>query len=357
MAAALRHRGPDEFGIYRDAHCGLAHARLSIIDLVTGQQPLTNEDDSLWISFNGEIFNYLELREELFALGHFFRTRSDTEVIVHSFEQWGEECFARFNGQFAIALWDAKGQRLTLARDRLGVRPLHICRRGSQFVFRLRGQGIFASDPDLPRALDPAGLQRPSASGRRYPAHGLPRRRRAAAGHARTYTRAGEMRERSSGDLRYPHVHETAMASVRARRRKPPRRSARRCWRAVERACCEPDVPVGSYLSGGLDSSLVAALGPPGKASASAHSVCVRRRRIRRDALPAPDGSAPRNGSRRRLVTPPRHRSRFPEVIFHTERPILARHPRRWRCYPAGARERHQGGTHGRGSGRDVRGL
>jgi len=121
MAAALRHRGPDEFGIYRDAHCGLAHARLSIIDLVTGQQPLTNEDDSLWISFNGEIFNYLELREELFALGHFFRTRSDTEVIVHSFEQWGEECFARFNGQFAIALWDERLSTVAVERELIGM--------------------------------------------------------------------------------------------------------------------------------------------------------------------------------------------------------------------------------------------
>src|SRR4051812_22293973 len=89
MAGALRHRGPDEFGLYRDGRCGLAHARLSIIDLVSGQQPLSNEDGTLWVSFNGEIFNYLELREELIALGHQFRTRSDTEVIVHAWEAWG----------------------------------------------------------------------------------------------------------------------------------------------------------------------------------------------------------------------------------------------------------------------------
>ena len=107
MAGALYHRGPDEFGIYRDRHAGLAHARLSIIDLSTGQQPLANEDETLWIVFNGEIFNYIELRAELVRLGHRFRTKSDTEVIVHAYEAWGEDAFARMNGQWALALWDA----------------------------------------------------------------------------------------------------------------------------------------------------------------------------------------------------------------------------------------------------------
>src|SRR6476646_1695733 len=126
MAGAIRSRGPDEFGIYRDAMAGLAHARLSIIDLASGQQPLSNEDDTLWVVFNGEIFNYVELREELVALGHVFKTKSDTEVIVHAFEAWGEGAFERFNGQFAIALWDTVRRRLTLARDRFGVRPIHV---------------------------------------------------------------------------------------------------------------------------------------------------------------------------------------------------------------------------------------
>jgi asparagine synthase (glutamine-hydrolysing) len=103
MAGALRHRGPDAFGVYRSRRAGLAHARLSIIDLASGQQPMANEDDTLWVVFNGEVFNYVELREELLAHGHRFRTRSDTEVILHAFEQWGEGAFARFNGQFAHA--------------------------------------------------------------------------------------------------------------------------------------------------------------------------------------------------------------------------------------------------------------
>src|SRR5438445_12787905 len=108
MAGALRHRGPDEFGLYRDERAGLAHARLSIIDLSTGQQPLCNEDETLWITFNGAVFNYVELREELVKLGHRFRTRSDTAVIVHAYEAWSEAAFARFDGRWALAVWDAR---------------------------------------------------------------------------------------------------------------------------------------------------------------------------------------------------------------------------------------------------------
>src|SRR5687768_2185138 len=124
MVHALAHRGPDEFGIYRDRHAGLAHARLSIIDIATGQQPLAGADLATWIVFNGEIFNYVELRAELERLGSRFRTASDTEVIVHAYAAWGDAAFARMNGQWAIALWDARKKRLVLSRDRLGVRPL-----------------------------------------------------------------------------------------------------------------------------------------------------------------------------------------------------------------------------------------
>src|SRR5712671_6252411 len=130
MAAALRHRGPDGTGAYRDARCALAHTRLAIIDLQGGAQPLCEEHGRVWVSFNGEIFNYLELREELTARGHRFATRSDTEAIVHAWEEWGEEAFPRFNGQFAIALWDAREQELVLARDRVGIHPLHWTEHG-----------------------------------------------------------------------------------------------------------------------------------------------------------------------------------------------------------------------------------
>src|SRR4249919_4057679 len=118
------HRGPDEVGLHLEPGVGLGHRRLSIIDLKTGQQPLFNEDGSVVIVFNGEIYNYRELIPELAGLGHVFRTRSDTEVIVHAWEQWGEACVERFRGMFAFALWDEGRQTLFLARDRLGVKPL-----------------------------------------------------------------------------------------------------------------------------------------------------------------------------------------------------------------------------------------
>ena len=158
MCSALRHRGPDEFGTYRDERAGLAHARLSIIDLSTGQQPLANETDSLWVVFNGEIFNYVELRAELESLGHRFRTRSDTEVIVHAWEAWGAGAFRRFNGQWAIALWDRPARTLVLARDPFGVRPLFLCPHRGRLFFASEVKAIFAADPAIPRGFDAAGL-------------------------------------------------------------------------------------------------------------------------------------------------------------------------------------------------------
>src|ERR1051325_9489080 len=124
MLGMLRHRGPDEFGILLDGEVGLGNARLSIIDLSGGSQPIPNEDETLWIVFNGEIFNYIELRAELEQAGHRFRTSSDTEIILHLYEQHGPACLHKLNGQFAIAIWDRRQRRLFLARDRLGVRPL-----------------------------------------------------------------------------------------------------------------------------------------------------------------------------------------------------------------------------------------
>ena len=152
IAGALRHGGPDEAGVYRDARAGFSHARLSILDLATGQQPLSNEDGTLWITFNGEIFNYLELREELVGLGHRFRTHSDTEVIVHAYEAWGEKAFDRFNGQWAAALWNSRERTLVLARDPFGVRPLFVCEHAGRLYFASEVKAIFAASPAIPRA-------------------------------------------------------------------------------------------------------------------------------------------------------------------------------------------------------------
>ena len=125
MNNAQSHRGPDEGSLHIEPGLGLGHRRLSIIDVATGQQPLFNEDHSVVVVFNGEIYNYQELIPELQALGHQFRTKSDTEVIVHAWEAWGEACVRRFRGMFAFALWDRNKQTMFMARDRLGVKPFH----------------------------------------------------------------------------------------------------------------------------------------------------------------------------------------------------------------------------------------
>ena len=139
MNGTLAHRGPDDEGSYVSGPVGLAMRRLSIIDLDSGHQPLSNEDGSIWIVFNGEIYNYPELRDELLNRGHRFRTRSDTEVIVHLYEDLAEDCVKRLNGMFAIAIWDSPRRRLFLARDRLGIKPLF-------YSAQIPGQVLFASE-------------------------------------------------------------------------------------------------------------------------------------------------------------------------------------------------------------------
>ena len=157
MLGALRHRGPDQFGIYLDDHVGLGSARLSIVDLGGGQQPIANEDGSLWIVFNGEIFNYLELRPELEARGHRFATHTDTEVILHLFEEFGPACLSRLNGQFVFAIWDRRRRALFMARDRLGVRPLFYTRAGGVLIFGSEIKALLA-DTRVGAELDPVAL-------------------------------------------------------------------------------------------------------------------------------------------------------------------------------------------------------
>ena len=135
MLTMIKHRGPDESGIYMSDDVGLGSVRLSIIDLSTGTMPLSNSDDSLWIVFNGEIFNYIELREELVAKNHIFKTNSDTEVVIHLYEEYGHNFLNKLNGQFAIAIWDKNKQELFLARDRVGIRPLFYTKVGDSFIF------------------------------------------------------------------------------------------------------------------------------------------------------------------------------------------------------------------------------
>jgi len=153
----IRHRGPDQFGIYLDDHVGLGNARLSIVDLGGGQQPITNEDRRFWIVYNGEIFNHAELREELLARGHRFETHYDTEVFLHYYEQEGPACLRRFNGQFGVAIWDSLKRELFLARDRVGVRPIYYTFREGAFIFGSEIKALSAH-PAVALELDPLAL-------------------------------------------------------------------------------------------------------------------------------------------------------------------------------------------------------
>ena len=157
MATSMRHRGPDGSGTYFAGPIGLGHRRLSIIDLDGGAQPMGSEDGRLQVVFNGEIYNFIELREELTSKGHTFRTRSDTEVIIHGYEEWGLDVVQRFNGIFAFALWDADRQQLFLARDHLGVKPLYYTKVGQRFLFASEIKALLA-DPDCPKDVDLRGL-------------------------------------------------------------------------------------------------------------------------------------------------------------------------------------------------------
>src|SRR5512145_791389 len=157
MLGLIRHRGPDAFGIYLDDIAGLASTRLSILDLAGGDQPIHNEDKSIWVAYNGEIFNYIELREGLEKKGHVFYTHTDTEVLVHLFEEKGPEMLNDLNGQFGLALWDRRTETVMLARDRMGIRPLFYKQYNNRLVFASEIKAVFA-DPTIQRTLDPMTL-------------------------------------------------------------------------------------------------------------------------------------------------------------------------------------------------------
>ena len=248
------HRGPDQGGVHLEPGLGLAHRRLSIIDLSSGRQPLYNEDESVVVVYNGEIYNFPALMEELQAAGHVFRTRCDTEVIVHAWEEWGEVCVERFRGMFAFALWDRNRETLFLARDRLGIKPLH-------YALLPDGRLLFASeiksllvDPALPRDLDPLAVEEYFAFG--YipdPRSIFKTVRKLEAGH-RLLIRRGEPLPGSEAywDLEFRN-------GTRGDTQALAEELIGRLREAVEiRLVAE--VPLGAFLSGGVDSSAVVAM-------------------------------------------------------------------------------------------------
>jgi len=164
MRDVLRHRGPDGEGLWLDGPVGLGHRRLSIVDVTAGHQPMANEDETVWITYNGEIYNHARLRPELQANGHRYRTRSDTETIVHLYEELGERCVERLQGMFAFAIWDRRRSRLLLARDRLGIKPLYYAVTDDELLFASEIKAILAGSNHRP-AFNDAVLPEYLASG------------------------------------------------------------------------------------------------------------------------------------------------------------------------------------------------
>jgi asparagine synthase (glutamine-hydrolysing) len=325
MAGSLRHRGPDEFGIFRDTWCGFAHSRLSIIDLSTGQQPMSTADGTLWVCFNGEIFNYVELREELIDAGCAFRTRSDTEVMLYAYRIWGDDAFQRMNGQWAIALWDTRQRKLVLARDRLGIQPLYVCEHDGRLLFASEVKAIFAADQSLPREFDPRGLEQTFTFWSIVPPQGIFRGiSELVPGHVRTY-QDGAIREHAFWRPRYPTADDpgfngTLEEAVEIVRDALLQASALRMLRA--------DVPVGCYLSGGLDSSLVAALGRRAMGDRF-HTFSLRFEDAEYDETEFQRMMVAQLGSDHHEIVVSRTdiANVFPDVIYHTERPILRTAP------------------------------
>jgi asparagine synthase (glutamine-hydrolysing) len=255
MIASLTHRGPDEFGMYRNGKVGLVQSRLSIIDLSGGSQPIHNEDKSVWIVFNGEIFNYIELREELYAKGHLFYTQSDTEVIVHLYEEYGENFVDHLNGQFAIAMFDKNLNKLIMARDHAGIIPLFYANTPDNTVIFASEMKALMQHPRVNPEIDLDALfqlytfwvnlpgQTPFKNISELPP-----------GHMLTVDKDG-LKIRKYWDLHFPVNGDCDWRS-----QKQISAELEELLNDASAIRLRADVPVASYLSGGIDSSVVASL-------------------------------------------------------------------------------------------------
>jgi asparagine synthase (glutamine-hydrolysing) len=325
MITQIRHRGPDECGSLAEKQVGLGSARLSIIDLASGQQPLHNEDKSISIVFNGEIFNYIELRAELIQRGHRFRTQSDTEVILHLYEEQGADCVRSLNGQWAFAIWDRRRDRLFLSRDRLGVRPLFYTVTNDALLFGSEIKSIFAA-PDVSRQIDPVALDQIFTFWVTLPPRTifkdvweLP------PGHS-MIVHDGKIAVARHWRLDYDSGPDTAVNG-----RWTEEAYAEKLLELLvdaTRIRLRSDVPVGAYLSGGLDSTVVTALirkftqTPLKTFSVTFDDPEFDESRYQRDAvrfLGTTHQEVRVSGDDIGQV--------FPDVIWHTETPVLRTAP------------------------------
>jgi asparagine synthase (glutamine-hydrolysing) len=256
MRDVLRHRGPDGAGLWIDGSVGFGHRRLSIVDLAGGHQPMANEDESVWITYNGEIYNHAALRPVLEAAGHMYRTRSDTETILHLYEEEGERCVEKLQGMFAFAIWDKKQRRLLLARDRLGIKPLYYAITDKEIVFASEIKAILAAGalrPEFNEAVLPEFLANRFVAGDETFFRGVYKLMpgRTLSWSAETGAQLRRYWELPSPDERSEISIQEAADDVRER------------LAVVVRSHLMSDVPLGLFLSGGLDSSAIAAFMAP----------------------------------------------------------------------------------------------
>ncbi len=317
MAAAVRHRGPDGSGVYTDDRVGLAHVRLSVIDLAGGAQPMADATGRFVIVYNGEIFNFQDLRAELAARGAVFRTRSDTEVLLHAYDRWGEGMLYRLNGQFAFALYDRRDRSLFLARDRFGILPLFYAERSGDLYFGSEVKALFASG-EVDRELDPEGLDEVftfwGARPPRTPFRGVRALEPGCCGR----WRGGRLALRRWYALEYAPTAEPSDGLARLDD----------LLRSSVRSRLLADVPVGGYLSGGLDSSAVCALARA-ESGQELRTFSVTFADARYDESAHQQQLAEAVGSRHAAV---RIRGEdiaavFPDVVRHAETPLVRTAP------------------------------
>jgi len=252
MVGLLRHRGPDERGTHVEGPVGLGHARLSIVDLESGQQPMAAADGRVWIVFNGEIFNHVELREDLEGRGHTFRTRSDTEVLLRSYLDKGVDCVRDFNGQWAFAIWDGREQRLFASRDRLGIRPFYFSRTLEHFVFGSEIKAVL-SHPGVPRELDLVGIDQILTTWTTVPPRTTFAGLEELPPGCSLLLEGGEVRTWPHFELDYSELDGRSEEDLAEELRATLVDAARLRFQ-------RSDVPVGAYLSGGLDSTVITAM-------------------------------------------------------------------------------------------------
>jgi asparagine synthase (glutamine-hydrolysing) len=324
MAGELSHRGPDGVGFYLDGHFGMVNTRLSIVDIAQGDQPISDDSGRFWAMQNGEIYNYVELRQELSQMGRQFRTHCDTEVLVHAFAQWGPACLPRLNGDFAVAIWDEQEKELFLARDRFGVRPLYLADLpGGDLVFGSEIKALLRV-PRVPRRIDPVGLVDCFVSWSTLPD-------RSAFSGIRELAPGTYLRARSAGRRIEQNWWRVRFTNGEEQSARPERELASQLHDLLadaSRLRLRADVPVGVYLSGGLDSSLIAALAQQQVGQAvTTFSLGFSDRRFDEGPFQDRMGSWLGISSQRVDVSAEEIGRAFPRVVSLCERPLLRTSP------------------------------